>query len=48
MEYLISMTRSESDNLDYNQNDIEEKWQRKWQESQLHKVHDDEERPNLP
>ena len=46
MEYLISMTRSESDNLDYNQNDIEEKWQRKWQESQLHKVHDDEESPN--
>jgi len=40
------MTRSKNDSLDYNQSEIEKKWQGRWQDSQLHKVNDDDERPN--
>ena len=39
------MTRSQNDNLDYNQGEIERKWQGKWQDSHLHKVNDDDQRP---
>ncbi len=40
------ITRSENDNLEYNQAAIEEKWQRKWQDSNLHKVLDTDKKPN--
>ena len=40
------ITRSENDNLEYNQAAIEEKWQRKWQDSNLHKVLDTDKNPN--
>ena len=39
------MTRPENDILAYNQAGIEQKWQDKWQDSGLHTVNDDDERP---